>query len=103
MTFGNEVKKGIILDDLTVKVVELGEKYTQADCLVHDKTNEMLASLLVSMDLNPQMPKLYGVIYAVKDVIYNEQVAAQITEVKAKKGGGDFHKLLHSGDTWEIN
>ena len=102
MTFGNEVKKGIILDDLTLKVVELGEKYTQEDCLVHNKTNEMLASLLVSMDLNPQMPKLYGVIYAVKDVIYNEQVTAQITEVKAKKGSGDFHKLLHSGDTWEI-
>ena len=54
------------------------------------------------MDMNPQMPKLYGVIYAVKDVIYNDQVTAQITEVKAKKGDGDFDKLLHSGDTWEV-
>jgi len=102
MTFGNEVKKGIILDKLTLKVVELGEKYTEADCLVHDKTNEMLASLLVAMDVNPKMPKLYGVIYAVKDVIYNDQVTAQITAVKAKKGEGDFNKLLYAGDTWEI-
>lgn len=102
MTFGNKVKKGIILDKLTLKVIELGEKYTDTDCLVHDKTNEMLASLLVAMDMNPQMPKLYGVIYEVQDVIYNEQVTAQITEVKAKKGDGDFNKLLHSGDTWEI-
>jgi len=102
MTFENEIKKGIILDNLTLKVVELGERYTQADCLVHDKTNEVLASLLVAMDTNPHMPKLYGVIYVVKDVIYNEQVTAQITEVEAKKGKGDFHKLLHSGDTWEV-
>lgn len=102
MSFGKEVKKGIILDQLTLKVVELGEKYSEADCLVHDKTNEVLASLLVAMDVNPNMPKLYGVIYAVKDVIYNEQVSAQITEVKAKKGNGDFNKLLNSGDTWEV-
>jgi len=102
MTFGGEIEKGIILDNLTLKVVELGDKYTKSDCLIHDKTNEVLASLLVAMDMNPQMPKLYGVIYEVKDVIYNDQVTAQITEVKAKKGDGDFNKLLYSGDTWEI-
>jgi len=102
MTFGNEIKKGIILDSLTLKIVELTDKYTEADCLVHDKTNEMLASLLVAMDMNPLMPKLYGVLYEVQDVIYNDQVTAQITEVKAKKGDGDFNKLLHSGDTWEV-
>jgi len=61
-----------------------------------------LASLLVAMDANPEMPKLYGVIFAVKDVIYNEQVSAQLADVKAKKGDGDFNKLLYSGDTWEI-
>ena len=102
MIFGNEVKKGIILDNLTLKIVELGEKYTEADCLMHDKTNEILASLLVAMDMNPQMPKLYGVLYEVKDVIYNDQVSDQITEVKATKGDGDFNKLLYSGDTWEV-
>jgi len=102
MIFGGEVKKGLILDKLTLKVVELGDAYSEADCLIHDKTNEMLASLLVAMDANASMPKLYGVIFAVDDVIYNDQVTAQIAEVKAKKGDGDFNKLLHSGDTWEI-
>ena len=102
MLFGSEVKKGIILDHLTLKVVELGSSYSEVDCLVHDKTNEMLASLLVAMDANPGMPKLYGVIYAVKDVTYNDQVATQIAEIKAIKGEGDFNKLLNSGETWEI-
>ncbi|MDQ7042840.1 MAG: hypothetical protein Q9M34_04845, partial [Sulfurimonas sp.] len=67
-----------------------------------DKKNETLASMLVSMDSNPEMPKLYGILYEVQDVIYNDQVTTQVAEVKAKKGEGDFHKLLHSGDTWEI-
>lgn len=103
MTFGKEIKKGIILDNMNLKVVELGDTYQENDCLIHDKRNEVLASLLVTMDSNPQMPKLYGVIYEVHDVIYNEQVAAQIAEVESKKGEGDFSKLLHSGDTWEIS
>jgi len=102
MIFGSEVKKGIILDKLTLKVVELGSTYSEADCLVHDKTNEMLAALLVTMDTNPSMPKLYGVLYAVKDVTYNDQVANQIAEIKAVKGEGDFKKRLNSGDTWEV-
>jgi 2-oxoglutarate ferredoxin oxidoreductase subunit beta len=102
MIFGSEIKKGLILDNLTLKVVELGDNYTEADCIVHDKSNEVLASLLVAMDANPEMPKLYGVIFAVKDVIYNEQVSAQLADVKARKGDGDFNKLLYSGDTWEI-
>jgi len=102
LIFGNELTKGIILDNLTLKIVELGDTYTQADCLIHDKTNEVLAALLVAMDANPSMPKLYGVIYAIKDVTYNNQVTAQVAEVKAKKGDGDFNKLLNSGETWEI-
>ena len=102
LTFGSEVKKGIILDNLKLKVVELGDTYTQADCLTHDKTNEVLASMLVAMDADPIMPKLYGVLYAVKDVTYNDQVAEQVAEVKAKITNKDFRKLLNSGDTWEI-
>ena len=102
MLFGDKVQKGIVLDHLSLKVVELGSTYSEADCLLHDKTNEMLASLLVAMDANPSMPKLYGVIYAVKDVTYNDQVATQIAEIKAIKGEGDFNKLLNSGETWEI-
>jgi 2-oxoglutarate ferredoxin oxidoreductase subunit beta len=102
IVFGTEVKKGLIFQNLALKIVELGDDYTEAHCLVHDKTNEMLASLLVSMDTNSAMPKLFGVIYAVEDVTYDKQVADQVAQVKAKKGDGDFHDLLYSGDTWTI-
>ncbi len=103
MIFGGDVQKGIVLDHLNLKVVELGDEFSETDCLVHDKTNTMLASLLVAMDDDPAMPKLYGVLFETKDVIYSDQVAAQVADVKAKKGDGDFHKLLQSGETWEIS
>lgn len=102
MLFGGEVKKGIVLDHLTLKVVEIGEEYSEEDCLVHDKHDPMLASLLVTMDEHEELPKLYGVLYAVEDMTYNDQVTAQVEAVKASKGNGDFNKLLFSGDTWEI-
>jgi len=102
LLFGEEVKKGIIFEDFTLKVVEIGESYKPSDCLVHDKTNELLASLLVAMDTDPNMPKLYGVLYAVEDVIYNEQVSAQVADVISKQGKGDFYKLLNSGETWQV-
>jgi len=102
MVFGGEIQKGIILDNLRLKVVELGDNYSEEDCLIHDKTNDVLASLLVAMDANADMPKLYGVIYAVNDVRYDEQVSDQVAELISQKGNGDFNKLLHSGETWEV-
>lgn len=102
ITFGKEQEKGLILDGLTIKVVELGDEYSKEDCLVHDKYNELLASLLVGLDTDETMPKLYGIIYVKESDTYDALVSAQIEEVKAKKGDGDFHALLASGDTWEV-
>jgi len=102
ITYGVEVKKGLILDKLTLKIVELGDEYSEEDCLKHDKKNELLASLLVGMDSNDKMPKLYGVIYSVNDITYDDQVTQQISDVTTTKGKGDFNKLLYSGDTWEV-
>ncbi len=102
MLFGSEKNRGILLDNMHLKIVELGDEYAAVDCLIHDKHNPVLASLLVAMDDDPNMPKLYGVIYEVQDVTYNDQVSEQLAQVKEAKGPGDFKALLHSGDTWEI-
>ena len=102
MIFGSESNKGLVLDNLTIKVVELGKNYTVDDCMIHDKNNTTLASLLVNLDNDESMPKLYGIIYIKDDVIYDEQITKQIQKVKEKKGNGSFYNLLHSGDTWEV-
>lgn len=102
MVFGEELNKGLILDKLTIKVVKLGDEYKESDCIIHDKHDITLASLLVNLDTNPSMPKLYGVIYANKDLTYEDQLDEQISQVTTKKGSGRFYDLLNSGDTWEV-
>lgn len=103
MIYGSESKMGLILDGLEIKSVKLGTEYNESDCIVHDKYNPILASLLVNLDTNLNMPKLYGVIYNHVDPTYEDQVSDQINEVTTKKGNGKFYDLLHSGDTWEVN
>lgn len=49
----------------------------------------------------PELPVAIGILYRIQDVHYDEQVCAQVEEVKAKKGPGDMTALLHSGETWE--
>ena len=43
-----------------------------------------------------------GVFRAVERPVYDERVAEQIREAKAKRGEGDLAALLHAGDTWTI-
>ncbi len=102
LIFGKDKNKGIKLTGSKLEVVTIGENgVTEADLLVHDQTDERLAFMLAGMK-GPEFPVAVGVLYKVDDVHYDEQICAQVEEVKAKKGAGDMTKLLHSGDTWEI-
>jgi 2-oxoglutarate/2-oxoacid ferredoxin oxidoreductase subunit beta len=101
MIFGKEVAKGLILEGIEIKVVEIGDKYKESDLLVHDRFNKPLSTLLLGINENEEMPKLLGVIYQEKEDTYEVLVHEQIEKVKAKKKA-DFKALLHSGDTWEV-
>jgi len=102
MIFGKDRDKGLILDNLEIKIVELGDTYSESDCIVHDKYNIGLASLLVELDTHLDMPKLYGIIYIKDDSTYDKEMSEQIAHVKEVKGEGYFYDLLNSGDTWEV-
>lgn len=103
LVFGTEVKKGLVIENLQLKVVELGDKYTEADCIVHDCHNKTQAYLLIEGDRKPGFPKIFGVLWQEEDICYDQKINEQVETVKAKKGEGNFAKLLQSGDTWEIN
>jgi 2-oxoglutarate ferredoxin oxidoreductase subunit beta len=104
MIYGADNNKALVLDGLTIKAVELGGEYSESDALVHDKTCRNLTGLLLNLDEDPAMPKLYGVVYQQENVeTYDAQVNAQLEDVKAKKGQGDMTALLNSGDTWSVS
>ena len=102
MTFGSkDAPKGLVLDGLQLKVVDLGGEYTEADCLVHDKTNRFLAGLLVQLDY-PEYPVPMGVILETERPTYDGAFYAQIDEANQRFGKGEIAKLVYGGSTWTV-
>ena len=104
MIFGKNRDKGLILDGLKLKVVKIGENgITRADILVHNahEPNPGIHMMLVNMKA-PDMPVALGVIRAVKDHTYDDQVRDQLIEVRMRAKIFNMDQLLHSGETWEV-
>lgn len=104
MIFGADRDKGIVLDNMKLKVVKIGENgITEKDILVHDAhtDNIGLHSMLVEMKY-PDYPVALGVIRDVKDMTYDDRVRDQVAEVKEKSKIKCVDDLLNSGATWTV-
>ncbi len=105
MLFGKERNRGLVFEDMQLKVVTIGEDgYTLDDILTHDahRQDTTLHMMLAAMKY-PDYPVALGVIRCVDDaVVYDREVERQITEVKATSPIKCVDDLLHSGETWEI-
>ncbi len=102
MIFGKDRNKGVILRNFRLEVIELGGEFTEKDLLVHDKSNEAIAYMLIRQSSPPNFPMVLGVIYQSEDRPYEVLMEEQLKAAQAKKGKGDFKKLLHSGETWTV-
>jgi 2-oxoglutarate ferredoxin oxidoreductase subunit beta len=101
MVFGKERDRGIRLNGIKPEVVTLGDGVTEADLLVHDETDEVLAYILSRM-FWPEYPVPIGVLRRVKRPTHHQLVAGQIELVRADKGEGVLRDLLFNSDTWEV-
>jgi len=104
MIFGKNKDKGLMLEGMKIKVVKIGENgITEKDLLVHDATEENpgLHSMLIDMKY-PELPVALGVIRAVKDKTYDDNVRDQLIEVREKATIHNMDELLKSGSTWEV-
>jgi 2-oxoglutarate ferredoxin oxidoreductase subunit beta len=104
LVFGKDRDKGIRRKGLELEIVTLGGDVTEKDLVVHDERNPnpAYAFLLSRMDSRPDFPTPIGVLRAVEAPRYEQEVAAQLQAVTAKKGEGDLAALLRAGDTWEV-
>ncbi len=82
---------------------ELGTDGDESDCVVWDATLESptLAFLMANM-LPPAFPTPLGVLRAVDQPSYEEEVVAQIQYEIDQSGAGELEKLLYSGDIWTV-
>ncbi len=104
MLFGKENEKGIVQDGFGLKAVTVGEDgYTMDDVLVHDAhcQSNFLHQQLALMD-GHELPLALGVIREVEAPTYNDEVEAQIEEVREKHGFNSLRDVILSGDTWEV-
>jgi len=105
MIFGKNNDKGLILDveNLKLKVVELGDEYSEKDLLVHNSktVNPGIHLMLTNMQY-PEYPVAFGVIRNVDAQTYDGAVQKQVEEVKSKSKYKCVDDLLKSGTTWEV-
>ena len=104
LIFGADANKGIRLKNglPELEVVTIGEDgIAEADIMVHDKTNRMLATMLADME-PPNFPVAMGVLYCDPAPTYDAEAHAQIEQVKAETPNGDLNALLRSGHTWTV-
>jgi 2-oxoglutarate ferredoxin oxidoreductase subunit beta len=104
MLFGKDMNKGLVRDGFYLKAVELGKDgYTIDDVLVHDAHTEsnFLHQQLAMMD-GHDLPLAIGVIRDVEAPVYNQEVDAQIADVRAKKGYNSLRSMILAGEHWTV-
>ena len=105
MLFGANKEKGLVFENMKLKVVTVGQDgYTLDDVLTHDahERDTTLHSMLAAMKY-PDYPVALGVIREVEDdAVYDRAVERQVEEVKAASKIRCVDDLLRSGATWEV-
>ncbi|MDE6864864.1 MAG: 2-oxoacid:ferredoxin oxidoreductase subunit beta, partial [Alistipes sp.] len=105
MLFGANNEKGLVFENMKLKVVTVGQDaYTLDDVLTHDahERDTTLHAMLAAMKY-PDYPVALGVIRCVEDdAVYDAAVQRQVEEVKASSPIRCVDDLLRSGATWEV-
>ena len=103
LIFGADNEQGIRLNTRTLQleVVELGARITEADLLVHDESNKVLAHMLSTMK-GPDFPTAVGVLYSETKSDYIADSVAQRQTLRSR-GKGDLQALLQGGNTWTVS
>lgn len=109
LVFGKDNDLGVRLDGLKPEVVSLEESNCSKDDLwIHDETDSTKAYLLSRFFDTPEpgdeynLPRPFGVLFAVNRPVYDEGVKAQVDHEIERKGVGDLDKLLTGPETWVV-
>lgn len=102
MLFGAEKEKGVRMDGNVPEVIEIGDKWSVDDVLVHDESDFVIASTLANFTSNDDFPEPIGVLYSVDAPSYDEMLQEQIDTAIEKMGQGNLESLLNAGDTWVV-
>lgn len=105
LIFGANKDKGIKLDGFKPIAVDLNNGHSADDLWVHDEKDIYKAQILTRIFDNPKtaghLPRPFGVFYQHDRACYEDVMAMQIEEAKAKKPA-DLDQLLKGKEVWTI-
>jgi 2-oxoglutarate/2-oxoacid ferredoxin oxidoreductase subunit beta len=106
LIFGVNADKGLRVKPgrLELEVVQIGEDgISEADILVHDETDRMLATLLAGLGeaAGSVEPVALGVLYCDPAPSY-ESLIEGVIEDHGEVSPADFNALLRQGNTWTV-
>ena len=104
MLFGENMKKGIVLNGSNLEVVIIGENgITEEDILLHDaKENDPTLHTMLARMRPPEFPIALGVIRSVNRLTFDNGILTQIEHEKTNAKFKSVDELLSSGETWEV-
>ena len=103
MVFGEDSNKGLILDGFNLKVVDLDNKYSIDDVLIHNKHDRNLAMLVCEMTYNNSLPTPVGILYEESKPTYDDMLSTQVKNQIKEKNTGQLKDLIYTKNTWTVN
>jgi 2-oxoglutarate ferredoxin oxidoreductase subunit beta len=107
LVFGAKENKGIVLEGLKARIVDLNdEKYTLDDLWIHDENDRIKATILCRFFDDPSqedaLPRPFGVFYQEERYRYEEAMSEQLNFMKQNKSNPDLDLLLEGSNSWEV-
>ncbi len=108
LVFGAKEDKGIVLDGLKVRIVDLSdEKFSLEDLWIHDENDRIKATILCRFFDDPSqedaLPRPFGVFYQEDRYRYEEAMTEQLNFMKQNKGNPELDALLEGSNSWEVD
>ncbi len=97
----DDERYGLVQKGFSLQVTRLGDGVTEADCVVHDPTDEGLAWALAGL-IGDDAPLVLGILYQVEAPIYDQQVHDQIVQAQGGLEAEDIHRLLQTSDSFTV-
>ena len=104
MIYGENMEKGIIINDLKLESVEIGKNgITEKDILIHNAQEEdpTLHTMLARM-MPPELPAALGVIRQFSRSTFDNTIISQIQNEKENAKFKNVNDLLKAGETWKV-
>jgi 2-oxoglutarate ferredoxin oxidoreductase subunit beta len=99
--------KGIVLDGMKPRIVEVAEGDSIEGLWIHDETDMMKATILTRFFDDPAddgaLPRPFGVFYCTERATHEEKLIAQVSRATELKGDGDLDALLAGENTWTVS